>query len=112
MKQFARKSGPLSIVRSSAEEVAKTCVEENTVALRESFDGWLTSVAPTLLQAKSSQDEPKNTYRGRRPLTLTDIIRVKRATIRESIAPRAWPPDVVLSFLAAEVIKRNRSVSG
>jgi hypothetical protein len=111
MKQFARKSCPLSIVRSPAAPIAEACVEEHTVALRESFDGWLNSVAPTLLQAKASQDEPKNTCRGRRPLTLTDIIRVNRATIRESIAPRLWPPDVVLSFLAAEVVKRNRALS-
>jgi hypothetical protein len=111
MKQLARKSGPLSIVRSPAQPAAEMCVEEHTVALRESFDGWLTSVAPTLLQAKASQGEPKNGYRGRRPLTLTDIIRVNRATVRESTASRLWPPDVVLSFIAAEVIKRNRSVS-
>jgi hypothetical protein len=111
MKQFARKSGPLSIVRSPAAPTAELCVEEHAVALRESFDGWLTSVAPTLLPAKATEDEPKDTYKGWRPLTLTDIVRVNRATIRESTAPRVWPPDVVLSFLAAEVIKRNRAVS-
>ena len=108
MKQVARKSDTFSIVRSSTEAVAKSCSEERAVALRESFDGWLNSVAQTLLEPKPSQDELKTTHHSRPPLSATDILRVKRATIRESSAPRLWPPDVVLKFLAADVIKRNK----
>jgi hypothetical protein len=108
MKQFARKSGTFSIVRSSNEAVPASRSEERAVALRGSFDGWLNSVAPTFVQSESSQDEPKTAYRSRRILTATDILRVNRATIRESTAPRLWPPDVVLKFLAADVIKRNK----
>jgi hypothetical protein len=108
MKQFARKSGTFSIVRSSTEAVPEPCSEERAVALRGSFDGWLNSVAPTFVQSESSPDEPKTAYRSRRILTATDILRVNRATIRESTAPRLWPPDVVLRFLAADVIKRNK----
>src|SRR6266487_100680 len=107
MKQFARKSGTFSIVRSSTEAVPESCSEERAVALRGSFDGWLNSVAPTFVQSESSQDEPKTAQGSRRILTATDILRVNRATIRESTAPRRWPPDVVLKFLAADVIKRT-----
>lgn len=108
MKQFARKSGTLSIVRSYTEAVPESCSAQRAVALRESFDGWLNSVAPTLLEPKVSQDQPRKTDRSQRPLNAADILRVNRATIRESTAPRLWPPDVVLSFLVADVITRTR----
>jgi hypothetical protein len=103
MKQFAGKSDMLSIVRSATQP----CSEEHAVALRESFAGWLNPVAPTL-QSKFFPDQPKEAYRGQRPLTATDVINVNRATIREGTAHRPWPPDVVLSFLAAPVIRRVR----
>jgi hypothetical protein len=107
MKQFARKSDMLSIVRSATQPVVESCSEEHAVALRESFAGWLNPVAPTL-QSKFFPDQPKEAYRGQRPLTATDVINVNRATIREGTAHRPWPPDVVLSFLAAPVIRRVR----
>jgi hypothetical protein len=107
MKQFARKSDMLSIVRSPTQPVAESCTEEHAVALRESFDGWLNSVVPTL-QSKSVPEQPIEVYRGQRPLSFTDIISVNRATIREGTSHRPWPPDVVLRFLAAEVIRRVR----
>ena len=97
----------LSIVRSPTQPVAESCSEEHAVALRESFAGWLNSAPPTL-QSKFFPDQPKETYRGQRPLTATDIISVNCATIREGTSHRPWPPDVVLRFLAAPVIRRVR----
>jgi hypothetical protein len=107
MKQFARKSDMLSIVRSPTQPVAESCTEEHAVALQESFAGWLNSVVPTL-QSKSVPEQPKEAYRGQRQLTSADIISVNRVTIREGTVHRPWQPDVVLRFLAAEVIRRVR----
>ena len=107
MKQFARKSGPLSLVPSKTEPTDSS-PEARASALGESLDSWLGSVAPTLLYSEYLEAEPNNAHRSRRPLSYTEITRVNRATIRESHFPRLWPPEVVLRFLAAEVIKRNR----
>jgi hypothetical protein len=97
----------LSIVRSPTQPVVDSCSEEHAVALRESFDGWLNPVAPTL-QSKFFPDQSKEAYRGQRPLNSADITSVNCATIREGTAHRSWPPDVVLRFLAAPVIRRVR----
>ena|SRR5882672_5417746 len=113
MKQFATKSGPLSLVPSATERTdssteARSATEARANVLKESFDDWRSSVAPTLLQPKHFEDEPKHACRSQRRLSSTEIMHVNRATIRESHEPRAWPPEVVLRFLAAEVIKRNQ----
>ena len=92
---------------SSVSSSATAQQPQRTVELKDSFDGWLNSVAPSLLQSPP-KDEVAVVPKGRRSLTSIDIIRVNRATIRESSVPRLWPPDVVLSFLAADVIKRTK----
>jgi hypothetical protein len=79
------------------------CDDEHAVALRDSFDGWLNSLEATF-QPSAPESEAPGTLK---PLTSSDVMNVNRATIRESFMPRLWPPDVVLSFLAAEVIKRT-----
>lgn len=107
MKRFAKNSSQLSLV-PPAGEPADSCTEERSVALKESFDGWLSSIAPKLLVSSPSTAKPKKAYQSRRPMSSTDIVRVKRATVRESNAHRHWPQDVVISFLAADVIKRNK----
>ena len=98
MKQFARKQAPLSLVPTSPEQhqPAKT-----SSSLNEFFDGWLTSVNPT--------PQPPSTSRvfGKLPLSTTDVMRVNRATVRESREHRHWPPEVVLTFMGADVIKRK-----
>lgn len=77
--------------------------------MQEYFDARLNSVAPTLLPKQNLlKEKPENFTPGRRSLTTKDIIRVNRATIRESAVPRHWPPDVVLTFLAADVIKPTK----
>src|SRR5688572_10129493 len=97
MKQFARKQAPLSLVPTAPEQnqPAKTSSSFN-----EFFDGWLTSVSPT------PQPQSSRTVLGKMPLSSTDVTRVNRATVRESREHRHWPPEVVLTFMRADVIKR------
>jgi len=102
MKQPTRKTSILALVGSP--ERSNTAAAERAAVLKESFDGWLSSVAPTLLQSEGQKDAVKLQ---RRSLSSVDHIRVNRATVREGVVHRAWPPDVVLTFLAADVIKRN-----
>ncbi|HKO41889.1 MAG TPA: hypothetical protein VJU84_01260 [Pyrinomonadaceae bacterium] len=97
MKQFARKQASLSLVPTTPEQnqPAKTASSFN-----EFFDGWLTSVSPT--------PQPQSrTVLGKLPLSTTDIMRVNRATVRESREHRHWPPEVVQTFMQADVIKRK-----
>jgi hypothetical protein len=103
MKQPTRKTSILALVGSAGRH--PTHSEERAAALKESFDGWLDSVAPTLLQ--STGTDQTQAVKPARSLTSIDHIRVNRATVREGTIHRHWPPDVVLSFLAADVIKRN-----
>ena len=106
MKQSTRKNRSLSLVTSLP--VQPTSPQQaRAEALTESFDGWLNSVAPQLIEPPVNV-KPEIPQPGRRSLSSTDILRVNRATIRESTAPRLWPPDVVLSFLAADVIKPKK----
>jgi len=105
MKRAAQKSTALSLVPS--EVVSRDAnPDEHSPDLKDSFDGWLNSVAPTLLQSAPTQKNIDHTARWR-SLSSIDVTRVNRATVRESFAHRHWPPDVVTSFLAAEVIKRT-----
>jgi len=107
MKLLARKSDP-GLFIPAAMEPARPSAALSASVLRESFDDWLDSVAPTLLESALAWEQPGKAYRGRQPLSHNDVIRVNRATIRESIEHRHWPPEVVLSFMAVDVIKRDR----
>lgn len=107
MKQFAHKSRNLSIV-PPATELAESASEMSSLTLRESFQGWLESVSPTLLSTRNFEQNATQSSPRQRPLTSTDLVRVNRATVRESNARRAWPPEVVAKFLAVEVIRRTR----
>jgi hypothetical protein len=103
MKQAARKIPQLSIVPSQQ----KAGRRDSADSLDEFFGGWLDSVAPDL-----SRETPPKTPRhasGFRKYSIssTDIVRVNRATVRESTNHRHWPPEVVAQFLAAEVIRKN-----
>jgi hypothetical protein len=110
MKQPTRKTSILALVGSvghNPTQVSCTHAEERAAALKESFEGWLDSVAPTLLQSAAvERREVSKPFR--QSLSSIEHIRVNRATVREGTAHRPWPPDVVLSFLAADVITRNR----
>jgi hypothetical protein len=98
MKQFARKEAALSLVITTPEhnQPAKT-----SSSLNEFFDGWLTSVSLTC------QPPSSRLGLGKLPLSTTDVIRVNRATVREGREHRHWPPEVVLTFMQADVIKRK-----
>jgi len=99
MKQFARKQAALSLVPTAPEQNQP---EKTSSSLNEFFDGWLTSVSPT------PQPPPSRIVLGKLPLSTTDAMRVNRATVRESREHRHWPPDVVQTFMRAEVIKRKK----
>jgi hypothetical protein len=101
MKQFARKLSALSLVPAAPEphETAQPS------SLNEFFDGWLTSVSSTF-GTQPTRAQSKTIF-GKPPLTSTDVTRVLRATVRESSEHRHWPPDVVQTFMRADVIKRK-----
>jgi hypothetical protein len=106
MKQAARKTPQLSIVPpASAPEGGG---QDSADSLKDFFGGWLDSVAPAL----SREHPPKTPARAsgyrHRPITSTDIVRLNRATLRESTDHRHWPADVVAQFLAAEVIRKRQ----
>jgi hypothetical protein len=108
MKQSLQKSENLSLVQSDA-RAYDSGTEDKAANLRESFDNWPNSVASTLVQSSVPQDQPSLIERLRRgPLTLTEVTRVNFATIREGTEHRHWPAEVVLSFLVADVIKRQQ----
>ncbi len=101
MSQAARKTHQFSIVRSDA----RSDDPAPAPSLKEYFGGWLDSIAPGLSGEPSTQ-APAVVYRNH-PITSTDIVRVNRATVRESTDHRHWPADVVAQFLAAEVIRKR-----
>ena len=101
MKQAARTSSELSTVSSD---------EAGAESLNDFFSGWLNSVAPELSQAKPSEKHSRVATFRKLLVSSTDMVRVNRATIRESTDHRHWPPEVVAQFLQAEVI-RPRSKS-
>jgi hypothetical protein len=108
MKQSLQKSENLSLVPSGA-RAYDSSTEDKAANLKDSFDSWLNSVAPTLVQPTLPQDQPSVADRlRRRSLTLTEVTRVNFATVREGTEHRHWPPEVVISFLAADVIKRKQ----
>ncbi|MFN2492993.1 MAG: hypothetical protein ABR501_08925 [Pyrinomonadaceae bacterium] len=106
MKQFAQNSIPLSLVPTRRLRLKRRTQEPST-SFKESFDGWLSLVAPILLHAQTLRHEPKQLFHGLPPITSTDEVRVDRATIREGRTHRHWPREVVEAFLAAEVITRK-----
>lgn len=108
MKQSVQKSENLSLVPFDSRAYASG-TEDKAAKLKESFDNWVNSVTSSLVQAGVPLDQPSIADRLRRPpLTLAEVMRVNFATVREGTEHRHWPPDVVLSFIAAEVIKRKR----
>jgi hypothetical protein len=97
MKRSALKASNLALVSSAQEST--NAPEQRSEPPVDYFDGWLTSVATEVVQ----EQRPA----AKRALTLDDIIKVSRSTIREGSEHRHWPPDVVKKFLVAEVINRK-----
>ncbi|HUS11130.1 MAG TPA: hypothetical protein VMZ30_11755 [Pyrinomonadaceae bacterium] len=107
MKRSAQKSKTLSLVQTGVRRDDSEADTRSEI-LQESFESWLNSVAPSLLQTPVAQTRRDNADPWRISLTSSDVTWVNRATVRESSDHRHWPPEVVMSFLAAEVIKRGK----
>jgi hypothetical protein len=99
MKQAAPKATEHSIVPSTSSP------EADGDSLNEFFSGWLDSVAPKLSAPKPARMRARTPGYRKLLVSSTDMVRVNRATVRESTAPRHWPPEVVAQFLQAEVIR-------
>jgi hypothetical protein len=99
MKQAARTATEPSIVPSTS------LPEVGGDSLNEFFSGWLDSVAPELSGTTPRTMRARTAGYRRLFVSSTEMVRVNRATVRESSAHRHWPPDVVAQFLAAEVIR-------
>lgn len=105
MKPTAAKTHTRSALSVAAQNEGKA--EHKGDSLEEFFSGWLDSMAPELAPRPSSRRvNPKPHYVGR-PISSKEMVRVNRATVRESTGQRHWPPEVVAQFLAAEVISRR-----
>ena len=105
MRQLARKFRSLSLVPSPPKAAI---AEESGAHLPDHFEGWLNSVDPQFLSGTRDEKKTASVVYSQRPLSNTDLIRVNRATLRESHDHRHWPPDVVMSFMAADVIRRKQ----
>jgi len=103
MSQALRKTNEYSVVRGVSQP--ESMPVGSAASLEEFFGGWLDSVAPRISQQQAPAT-PRFRLR-KLPISTTDIVRVNRATVRESTAHRHWPPDVVAQFLTAEVITRK-----
>ena len=106
MKQLAQNSRRRSLVVSST-KTPGSASDTSRIALRESLAGWLNSSTPPLLHVLTWKGKTPLTLQGREALSSVDQIRVDRATVRESHTHRHWPAEVVMKFLAAEVITRQ-----
>lgn len=102
-QQAARKIPQLSIVPSQQ----KAGKQNSADSLDEFFGGWLDSVAPDLTRERALRTPGHASGFRKYSISSTDIVRVNRATVRESSNHRHWPPEVVAHFLAAEVIRKN-----
>src|SRR6185503_2163382 len=99
MKKAARTAAkPATAPSASSPEVASD-------SLNEFFSGWLDSVAPELSGTTPAKKRQRTPASRQLLVSSTDMVRVNRATVRESNAHRHWPPDVVAQFLEAEVIR-------
>ncbi len=99
MKKAARTAAePATPLSASSTEVASD-------SLNDFFSGWLDSVAPELSETKPAKKRHRTPGSRQLLVSSIDMVRVNRATVRESNAHRHWPTDVVAQFLQAEVIR-------
>ena len=106
MKQLVQNSRRRSLVVSATKNRGSAS-DTSEIALRESLAGWLNSPAPPLLHVLTWKGKTPQTLYGPEALSSIDQIRVDRATVRESHTHRHWPAEVVMKFMAAEVITRQ-----
>jgi hypothetical protein len=100
MKVFATKQRESLSVVPQPTKNERAAFEVNHSALKQSFRGWIHSVA-------AMTNEPAlpvpAVYRVPR-LTALDVSRVNHATIREGESHCIWPPSVLQKFNQADVI--------
>jgi len=106
MKQLAQNSRRRSLL-VSATKTAESASNPDEIGLRESLAGWLNAAAPPLLHVLTWKGKTPQTIYGPEALSSLDEMRVDRATVRESHTHRHWPAEVVMKFMAAEVITRQ-----
>jgi hypothetical protein len=106
MKRSLAKAPTLSLVKRSSQP--ETTSTGKASQLSEFFDGWLRSVPKAAFKNPPPQENLARLFPGGVPLTAADVVRVSRATVRESSEHRHWPPDVVRKFMMAQVITRKK----
>jgi hypothetical protein len=132
MRELAIKKSQPSILPPNDEIAEPT--EEKPISLKRLFHGWLRAVParevelphepdhdtgirrvfPTAGPKEIASQAPRNLDNGGqlkaswRALTIRELLGINRATVRESDAHRHWPTDVVLTFMAAEVVTRKQ----
>ena|SRR2546426_313223 len=128
MREFARKKPQTLVIPRDSEAEPQT--EVHPVSLKRFFHGWQREVAPRETDTHEdwevgirriprdvsgaiARPAPLNLQRAdalndkRTILTIREMLGVNRATVRESAEHRPWPADVVLRFMAAEVVTRR-----
>ena len=132
MRELAIKKSQPSILPPN-DEIAEAS-EEKPISLKRLFHGWLREVPareaepahdPDLVagirrvtpaarpgeiarQSPGQNLEDGGSVKERwKVLTTRELLGINRATVRESDAHRHWPTDVVLTFMAAEVVTRK-----
>lgn len=92
MRQLEKSEEPLRRMRDPGPSSLSETFSVTPKMLERSFGAWLNEIP-----------EPQSQY-STRPLTTEEVIDVSLATVRESVRHRRWPTDVVVRFLAAEII--------
>ena len=128
MREIARKKAETAVISRDSEAEHQT--EVHHVSLKRIFHGWLREAAPPETETHEDQDvgirqiprgvsgaiarpAPLNLQRAdalndkRTILSIREMLGVNRATVRESAEHRSWPADVVLRFMAADVVTRR-----
>jgi len=100
----------ISVLPASA-ALAEESFDINPRTLKKSFQGWLDAVAS---QGTTPHAAVHHMLllppRLDSVLTTEEFIQVNLVTVRESKAHRCWPPDVIATFLAAEVIRQRSGI--
>jgi len=105
MKMFARKQDhQLAIVSPVSTKRTQPELPAGSVAIRNSFHGWLHRVTPITAAVRSVSPR----FQKVPALTVVDVTRVNHATIREGQSHRVWPPVVVRQFQSAKVITAKK----
>ena len=126
MRQAALKHWPPSVVRSDHDLLEQNPDQPTT--LRRLFHAWQREIpqrkpAPTPvddlgirrvirpLRARQTSTHKRfeSFKRGSKILTIQEAFDLNYATIRESYVHSFWPPEAIVKFMAAEVVKRERN---